>query len=94
MAISVWLSDFTNGSRWTSQSECGAYWVSVAHRTSKSDSHSKQNAKVALVSGCDFLFVQSERAKSQILTHAVAPAIKIAPPHATACEDDEIKDSE
>ena len=68
--------------------------MSVAHRTSNSDLHSKQNAKVALVSGCDFLFDQSERAKSQIFTHAVAPAIKIAPPHATACDDDEIKDFE
>ncbi len=44
--------------------------------------------------GCDFLFDQSERAESQILTHAVAPAIKIAPPHATACDDNEIKDFE
>ena len=44
--------------------------------------------------GCDFLFDQSERAESQILTHAVAPAIKIAPPRATACDDNEIKDFE
>lgn len=44
--------------------------------------------------GCDFLFVKIEMAKSQILTHAVALTIKIAPPHATACDDDEIKDFE